>query len=71
MIGDSHLLSADVIGSQDFFQMGHCFWRERTVSAQDPNIIYVEKPDDRGTGVHEGIILIVGGQDPVWGRWHH
>ena len=50
---------------QDIFEIGHCFWREIRVSSQDPNMIHVKKPDDCGTGVHEGIVLIVGGQDPV------
>lgn len=51
--------------------MGHCFWREIRVSSQDPNMIYMKQPDDCGTGVHEGVVLVVGGQDPVRSWRHH
>lgn len=71
LICDGHFLNVNVIRGQDIFQMGHCFWREIRVSSQDPNMIYMKQPDDCGTGVHEGVVLIVGGQDPVRSGWHH
>lgn len=70
LICDRHFLNFNVIRGQDIFEIGHCFWREIRVSSQDPNMIHVKKPDDCGTGVHEGAVFIVGGQDPVW-SWRH
>ena len=70
LICDRHFLNFNVIRGQDIFEIGHCFWREIRVSSQDPNMIHVKKPDDCGTGVHEGVVLIVGGQDPVR-SWRH
>lgn len=66
LICDSHFLNIYVIRGQDIFEIGHCFWREIRVSSQDPNVIHVKKPDDCSTGVHEGVVLIVSGKDPVW-----
>lgn len=71
LICDGHFLDVNVIRGQDILQMGHCFWREIRVSSQDPNMIHMKQPDDCGAGVHEGVVLIVGGQDPVRSGRHH
>lgn len=71
LICDGHFLDVDIIRSEDIFQGGYRFWRKERVSSQDPGIIHVEEPDDGGAGVDKGVVLIIGGQDPVRCGRHH
>lgn len=51
--------------------MLYSVWVHVGSSGHNPGVVKVEKPEDVGAGVHQRVVLVVSGDDPVWCRRHN
>lgn len=71
LIRGHHLVGVDLVGPEHALQVLYSVWVHVGRSGHNPGVVEVEKPKDVGAGVHQRVVLVVSGDDPVWGRRHN
>jgi len=67
LVGVEKLVHTDVDGVKDAVQLLQSLFRQSGVPAQDPGEIHMEDTKV-SAAVDQGVVIIVGGQNPVRGR---
>lgn len=65
--GVNHPAHINVVVGKGLPELLHSGVRQSPCATQDPGEVHVEESQDVRTGIHQGRVHIVGGQDPVWG----
>lgn len=65
--GENHPAHINVVVGKGLLELLHGGVWESPCATQDPGKVDVKESQDVRTGIHQGRVHVVGGQDPVWG----
>lgn len=71
LLAHYHPADVNVVVVEHVLGLGDGGDGEGSGATQDPGKVHMEQPQDVCAGVDQGRVVIVGGQDPVWGVGKH